>query len=259
MPTPMPLPDRPLRRQPYDHEVKAATDFAALDVAYEDAAERLHALFLDGWLVAQTSALAAQIEAADSAASLAAIRAPVVGVEALADELTTLAIEGHMQARDELAAQGVTVGEIEDASVLRALVSDHAAAVAQQVADGVSIAASRKAVQLHGVRTAQEVAEETAEYLGGLKHAWEKKILDGAVQQALNAGRFEVFEQVEAVASIYASELNDASTCGPCVQIDGTEFATMEEARRAYPTGGYFGCDGGGACRGTIVLVGDES
>ena len=253
----MPLPDRPLRREPYDHEVRAATDFAALDVAYEDAAERLNRLFTEEWLPEQTEALAAQIRAATTQAELAAIRAPVVGVDDLADELATVAQRGAQEAADELSAQGISRDGLTD-DALRALTADHAQAVAQQVADGLSLAASRRAVQLYGERTAEQIADEVTDYLGSLAHAWERDQLQGAVGQALNAGRLEVFAEVEAQVRPYASELLDAATCDDCAEIDGTEFDSIAEARLAYPSGGYVNCQGGPRCRGTVVVVGPE-
>jgi hypothetical protein len=251
------LPDRPLRRQPYPHEIAAAVDFAALDVAYEEAAERLHRMFLEDWLPSQTDALTAQILAADSEASLAAIRAPVVGVEALTEELTQIAREGVSGAAGELEAQGASRVELDDVT-LRALVADHAQAVARQVADGVTLAASRRAVQLFGVRRADEVAVGVRGYLGGLAHDWEKSILRGAVQQATTASRAEVFAQVEERVTIYASELLDAATCSACAGIDGTEYATLADALRDYAGGGYVGCSAGPRCRGTLIATHNE-
>jgi hypothetical protein len=43
--------------------------------------------------------------------------------------------------------------------------------------------------------------------------------------------------------------------CTPCRDIDGTEYATLTAARRAYPNGGYTRCLGGSRCRGTLVTV----
>lgn len=257
------LPDRPLRRQPYAHEVAAAVDFAALDVTYQEAADELDALFLQEWLGEQVAALADAItytrrntvRTRITAADMARLRAPVVGVDALADALYAVAAEGVAEARAELDAQGREVPE-PDEDTLRELVQDHAEAVAQMLADGLSIAASRRAVQ--GARsgmTSAELAADVADYLEGLEHRWERDQLAGAVQQAQNAGRLEVFAEVDATASLYASELLDAATCAECRGIDGTEYATLADARRDYPSGGFRNCRGGPRCRGTVVIV----
>lgn len=251
------LPDRPLRRQPYAHEVAAAVDFRALDVAYENAADRLEALFRDEWLPEQVQVLReAVIEAAeDGAEALAQVRAPVVGADALADVLYDLAVRGAEEAVAELDAQGLSL-DVPGEDTLRELVTDHARAVAQQTADGLSLAASRRAVQLlGGGLTPAELADEVADYLEGLEHRWERDQLAGAAQQAVNAGRFAVFEGVEVAAGFYSSELLDAATCGPCRDEDGTEYESVVEARARYPSGGFRECRGGPRCRGTVVVV----
>jgi hypothetical protein len=43
--------------------------------------------------------------------------------------------------------------------------------------------------------------------------------------------------------------------CKPCRDIDGTKYTSLEDARAAYPSGGYTGCLGGARCRGTLVTV----
>lgn len=57
------------------------------------------------------------------------------------------------------------------------------------------------------------------------------------------------------VAQIYASELLDRNTCGPCSLVDGTTYPDLETARLDYPTGIYVNCEGGDRCRGTLVFV----
>lgn len=57
-------------------------------------------------------------------------------------------------------------------------------------------------------------------------------------------------------AWLWSSELLDGNTCSPCSRIDGTEWSTIEEARRHYPPmSGYVDCAGGSRCRGTCVFV----
>ncbi|QKY79770.1 capsid maturation protease [Arthrobacter phage Bumble] len=83
--------------------------------------------------------------------------------------------------------------------------------------------------------------------------------LDGAldtarqgINQAHGLGRADVAEVLDPV-EIWASELLDGATCGPCQAIDGKEYASLEEARADYPHGGYARCDGDARCRGTLV------
>lgn len=61
----------------------------------------------------------------------------------------------------------------------------------------------------------------------------------------------------QAVAQIYASELLDQNTCGPCSLVDGTTYPDLATARLDYPAGIYVGCAGRDRCRGTLVFVWD--
>lgn len=260
------MPARELRRAATPVEVAAAVDFAAIDVAYEEAAGRLEQQFLEAWLPEQLDAIEEAIAYTRqgnvrqrlTALDMARIDVPTAGVTDLEDELVAVAQQGANEAAAELGAQGLALDAADDAA-FRAAVVDHARAVAQMVAEGVQVAASRRAVQMVGSgMSPTEVAADVRGYLEGLTHAWERDQLAGAVQQAQNAGRIHVFAMAEAgtvpVAG-YASELLDSATCDPCRAIDGHVFADMAEARQAYPSGGYRDCRGGPRCRGTVVMV----
>jgi hypothetical protein len=260
------LPARTLRREPYDFEAKAAVDFATMDATHTTVLTDVHRAYTDMWLPAQMRALDKAIRYTKaeaprtrlSAADMAKIEAPVVGQDELADMLYVAASRGADGALAELSAQGVSASAATEA-VLRAAVRDHAAAIAQMLANGLSVAASRKAVQVSAGRTPQQVASEVGQYLGGLKHQWERDQLTGAVQQAQNAGRFAVFQPKAQALRFYASELLDDATCDVCEAADGTEDPTLDAAVRDYPSGGNVGCLGGPRCRGTIVGVDAEA
>jgi hypothetical protein len=128
--------------------------------------------------------------------------------------------------------------------------------VAQQTADGISLASGRKAAQLAGAGlSTDDVAAGVVEYLSGLTHSWEREQLRGAVAQAQNVGRFHALAQVDDKATYQASELLDDATCDACTEIDGTAFTDFSEAIAAYPAGGFVDCFGGARCRGTLVAV----
>jgi hypothetical protein len=258
------LPARPLRREPFAHEVRAAVDFAALDASYEVAASSIEGVWDREWLPGLIADLVAAILTTKSGAprqrvtrsAMAKIEAGARGADVLAALLLSVARAGASGAVDELLMQGVHVLAPTDEQ-LAAAVADHAAAVVQQLADGVSLAGSRRAVQAAQGRDPAEVAGDVEGYLRGLTHRWERDQLAGAVQQASNAGRFAVFDRVpsEAPAAYYSSELLDAATCSRCLEVDGTSYATLADAMRAYPTGGFLHCQGGPRCRGTVVAV----
>lgn len=262
------LPARPLRRELFDHEVRAAVDFAALDVAYTQAVSSVEGLFLTSWLPESVDAVRAAIAFTKAGEArkrvtrtdMAKVRAPVMDHAMLADLLLVAARAGAANAAAELLTQGTPVLAPTD-EVLAALVADQARAVAQQTADGLSLAASRRAVQLVGERSPREVADEVVSYLHGLEHRWERDQLAGAVQAASNSGRFEVFGRIPSEAAVdwYSSELLDAATCAPCAEEDGKSYPDLVAATRAYPTGGFVHCKGGPRCRGTVVATLAES
>jgi hypothetical protein len=76
-----------------------------------------------------------------------------------------------------------------------------------------------------------------------------------ASAQAHGIGRTAAGGDMPTPTAIYASELLDRNTCGPCSLIDGHEYETMAAARADYPTGGYRRCEGGPRCRGTLIFV----
>lgn len=58
------------------------------------------------------------------------------------------------------------------------------------------------------------------------------------------------------IREVYASELLDSKTCGPCAAVDGTTFADLSEALTYYEElGGYLDCEGGPRCRGMLIFT----
>ncbi|KWW97363.1 hypothetical protein LI90_4335 (plasmid) [Carbonactinospora thermoautotrophica] len=77
-----------------------------------------------------------------------------------------------------------------------------------------------------------------------------------AAGQAHGYGRTAAARRAPAPKQVYASELLDRNTCGPCAQVDGRTYATIDDALVDYPGGGGFrACEGGARCRGTLVFV----
>lgn len=257
-----------MRREPLDFELRAAVDFAELDRSYGRTAAAVEDLLTQEMLPRQVEAIVRQIlftrqgdpRQRITPATMATLRAPVEGLVQLEEHLFDVAQTGAAEAVAEAAAQGVDLPLPDDAT-LRRLVADQAEAVAQQVADGMSLAASRRAVQIAPGRTPDEVAREVDAYLHGLEHRWERDQLRGAVQAAQVGGRMHTWEAVpeEQPTHYHSSELLDARTCPPCATEDGRQYPDLRTARRAYPSGGFLSCEGGPRCRGTIVAVFDEA
>ena len=80
-----------------------------------------------------------------------------------------------------------------------------------------------------------------------------------AVNGASGAGRIDTVDQAPAGElepdEVWASEIMDGDACTDCVDIDGTEYASLADARQDYPDGQYRNCRGGQRCRGTLVFL----
>jgi hypothetical protein len=253
------LPDRPLRRDPSENEIRAAVDFRGLDNAHIKATADLHALYLDEVLPEQIKALGAQVRAGVAARDLAAPLPSVEQMSKLYKHLEDATVAGARSAIGEAQAQGVTGIVFEDAireaSVKAAAQADH---VAQLNANGLSLGAQRHAGRLLAGHSLEDSARLLEEKLTSQKHVYERENLKGAVTQAQNAGRIEAFETISpetGTATYEASELLDDRTCDPCEAVDGTVFESLEEAEAAYASGGYVDCEGGPNCRGTLVAI----
>lgn len=260
----VPLPDRPLRRQPYQQEVAAAVDFRNLDTAHGTVLGSVQTTWEQQVLPAQISALGDQVvttKAGDprqriTKAHMAGLNAPALGHDEIMPHLSQAARDGANAALAEMAAQGATADMPSD-DAIAAAISDQADAVVAMAANGLSLAAQRKASALvGGGRTPAEVRAELTSYLTGLKHQWTMDQLQGAVTMAQNIGRVLTFQSVtQDSMRYYSSEILDVATCGPCTDVDGTEYPDLSAAEQDYAAGGYVECAGGPRCRGTLVGV----
>jgi hypothetical protein len=253
---------RELRRNPSDVEVRAAVDFAELDRVFETALTDAEMLYREQVIPQQIEALALQVVVTKAGTdrkvvtrqAMAALNAPTAGRDALVEILLAAARSGAVTVAGELASQGLAVAEVSD-ETLRAAVGDAADAMSSMAANGISLAAQRKAVQMVGGRSPADVAAGLREHLAGMAHQWTVDQLRGTVQMAQNVGRVKAAETVADPVVPFASELLDTNTCGPCMANDGREYGSLEAAARDYASGGFVACEGGPRCRGTLVLV----
>lgn len=185
----------------------------------------------------------------------------------LADQLAAVAQAGADEALSEAVRQGVPDRLIPPVDAATAEVETAAAAHAERVAmapvtravavaaEAAQRAATTMDATVMGVVNAAIAAATEASTAGP----------DDVARQAANVahgiGRREAQTSLPEPAELYASELLDRNTCGPCGELDGREYDTMAEALEDYPgAGGYVGCEGGSRCRGTLVIVwGDEA
>ncbi len=256
----------PLRRQPTATELSARVDFADIDDAWHRAVDDT----LDAWTDIQTSQreqITAAVQAAAEADNLAALDDLTVDTGPAADLLTARMIRYARQAGEaqqaEAEAQGITVPDwsLDDEAVTAAAFRDRIRQVARTTARlmGANLVASgvRQAMRLFGSGSPRQVAEQVDDHLAELSDASVREAVGGAMSAAQNEGRMAVLA-VAPPGTYVSTEALDKNSCKPCRGVDGTRYASLAEARAAYPTGGYIGCQGGSRCRGFIVAVWNE-
>lgn len=259
--TPLPLPPRELRRQPYDHEVLAQVDYAQLESIVKQGTQDAVAEFTT-LQQQQIQQLHDAIVAADGdLVKLSQIKADPVAQDLIFKHLRATAEKGMETALNEAQLQGKPVGDLvfPDIEDLETHLTNRAKAVDQVLSASISEAASRQAInRTGGELSAAEVADQVQAHLEGLSDAYLNDQLGGTMSQGMNTGRRAVM-RVNDPEAIYASELLDTNTCTNCTAKDGTEYLTLGDAEKDYPTGGYTECEGGPRCRGTLVAIYPEA
>jgi hypothetical protein len=184
----------------------------------------------------------------DSDATHAALTAAMVAIAAVASR----------QIVTEAAAQGVELAVVH---LPHGTFAPVAAVVTRLLADELRITAARAALQTGPDATPAEVADAVAKALNGLSDAGTTKQLGGTLHGAMNTARIATLRRAPEGA-IYAQEMNDNNTCGPCHEVNGrwlgnipSDLAQVEKSYPAGAYGGYINCLGGIRCRGTIVGV----
>ena len=243
-------------REPSDIEKQAGVDFDAMSAAFDDALEVLVVEWVDQVKTAQVNELANTIAAiaSDDVAALAVISATPVGQELLIAAMKDMASKAAAQATAELVSQGAEM-DTPDLDDLATRLEARAGALTVVMARSLSEAAARAALAgAGGSLTSFDIATRVADHLNGLFDAYLRDQLGGAVMQAQNSARREVFE-VGPPSTIYASELQDAVTCSACSDVDNKQYDSLAAAEADYPSGAYFRCAGGPRCRGTLIAV----
>lgn len=248
-------------RNPNAIELAAKTNFEVLQEQWQAATGDLVDLWKTQVQAAQITALLEQVRSAvesGDTVALASLTAPVEGVDALKTAMAAMAEDALVGAKEEAAAQGVTIGTIDTAQAVDPVIASRAEATATLMARGIADSAARAAVNGGVVNLSADEAEAfVRDHLENLTDAYLNDMLGGAMTQAQNTGRRAVMQ--ERPAQIYSSELLDQNTCVNCTAVDETEYSNLLDAEKDYPTGGYKECLGGPRCRGTLVAVYDEA
>lgn len=202
-----------------------------------------------------------QLVAAGSIAALATLALSSVASKALIlTAMVDFAKTSAQQASKEAAKQRATAPPITPAQAQLEAVAE---ATATLMAAELATAAGREAARAAGGTATPDpdtVADHVAAFLKALSGGLIAVHLGGALAAAQNQARHATFTAGPR-CELVASEVNDANTCPPCDDIDGTSFgysddpAAVTAAASAYPTSGYIGCEGLERCRGALAAV----
>lgn len=268
------------RREPTGPELRAGVRFAELDRIVNDTAalvvrrtQQVRDHVLDG-LAGQLAgafeadpweAFAVLDELADptSPRQLDGLRTRVAEVAAEVEaDLIAAAQAGHGEALDEARRQGIPDVFLPTTALDTDAVTTAARAHAQRVAKEPAsrlLKVAAEAAQRAATVTGATGADVLTAALDAAENASPAGVEDLARQGANvthGLGRTAAQATMPTPREVYASELLDSSTCGPCATVDGRTYESLEAALVDYPgAGGYIGCDGGSRCRGTLVLV----
>jgi hypothetical protein len=218
---------------------------------------------------AQRYALVDQVIAAvkdGRADKLAVLTAdPAAGVTLLTTAMNTLAVTASTRMIAEADSQGVIIDpgavKIKPTRLTRVAQARAglAAAYLAHQAGTKALQSVRAAAGDDDLDQAAMDAGDTIDtFLTGLSDTPLRDQLGAALTAAQNAGRVAVLEaapESAGAATYVASEINDQNTCDACIEEDGTEFDTLDDAEAAYPSGGFIDCAGGLRCRGTVIAT----
>lgn len=274
-----------VHRALYPHELAARTDFAGIIDDTSAAAvvivQRLQEdreKFLE-LLAADLAAAAATNRPTAPTARIAERLLDIAGPDGLstidgADALIAEAARvhrGHLDAAlrtaarrldQEARAQGAAITE---ALKLDPAAEDHLMLAARRLAeaphaDVTRALAARVLVEPRDFVAPADLVQQLLVYARTLAESTLRQHASDAAAQAIGLGRQAAAAGAQRVpTAIYASELLDANTCGPCSLVDGKNYPSEADARADYPFGTYVHCEGGSRCRGTLVFVWDET
>lgn len=254
---------RDLRRDPFEHELAAATDFATIEAQFvatrANVATALLAIRDQLTAVAVEEVAAMQevdpLALGDALAVILEQQAADMDAGPLVALLVAFAVAGMHQVIGEAARQGVALDAAVDYQErATADAADLMRRMARQVAES-SAAAARTSVPAGS--PGGQASDVVSQHLATLTAAAAEQAAAGASSRAQNAGRAAAISAGPTV-SIHASEVLDPAVCSTCILADGREYATLDAALLDYPSGGNRACEGGERCRGHLIAIFDD-
>lgn len=190
------------------------------------------------------------------------------GATVLQQAMTQLAATAASHVVAEAQAQGVHgVHPVEPPSEA---ISTQATVAAELLAAALATSAGSEAIRVRrplpleeGGSTADETARLVQKHLDALTDAQPIYVLGGALMGATNLARVLTLlgsaDLANYTLDVYASEVLDTNTCGPCFDVHGTRLGSSESdfklLHRLYPVRGYIDCLGRDRCRGVPVGI----
>lgn len=243
-------------------EIVEGVDLAPMAAAWEAATASLLAAWMSrivpSWIGQLVEQVRAIMRGGFTPAEFYDLRVDTAeAVDLLTERMTAMAREGADAVVREAKAFD---RDLTPYTPSRRELEDVAEGVARGLARDLELGAGNRAVQVatSGVSSADDVAEAVREHLEAKSDAEPARRTRGAMTGAQNAGRAQTLRRAPEGA-LYANEVLDRNTCGPCRRIHGRWIANtsdMETVWRLYPVAtGYVDCEGGPNCRGTIVGV----
>lgn len=171
-------------------------------------------------------------------------------------QLERSAFSAASRVQKEASAQGVGLNELETLDEFTSQELDQQAnrLAVLPMTDALR-AITEDIVQIPPTVNISQVLDTVSQVGNELSTQPMRRMARAGVASATGLGRLAIVETAPRQPQIFASELLDRSTCGPCARIDNYRYASIAEMRLDYPAGIYIHCLGRSLCRGTPVFV----
>lgn len=266
----------------YPHEVTATTRFGEMEDETSKAVAKIQEITERLWVEFGAWLASDLVDWSDTGPQLARrIRDLRAGAAAFPNEQRTAIDRAASQilrqlfairhtwarlTRDEALRQGVPAHRLPDLAMIHpdAHERDHLSLLAESIATHPRQRALEVADKVTAAANLLEVdpaalLDTITDRVADTSHKGTVDLARQAVYSAGSTGRWQVAEEAPKPKFVYASELLDGATCGPCAAMDGRKWETIDDAFTEYPSGGgYRHCEGGPRCRGTLVYVWED-